>query len=315
MFLATDVPRLRTVTRIKLSTPCAGLAAKYLSESEPILLAQETSRIEINAPVTHTGEGIQAIAGGDVNITYKTSGVSQEQFNQLTEELNVSRAAAVRFLKTLDEKDVALEERGAQFEALLKKYKELEQRLVGRDDAVSIEAGELLAEGKLDEADSLLKESFASRLKNLRYLDRQREKQKKLAAAEASGLGGIQELKLDYKEALDYYHKAVELDPDNSTYLNDLGFIEHDLGHYKKAIGLYEQALAINREIYGEKHPSVARDLNSLAVAWNALGKHKKAIGLFKKVLAILTDVLGLEHPITQTVAENLQQAQEAAGE
>jgi hypothetical protein len=101
---------------------------------------------------------------GDVNITYNNNGVTQKQFDQFVNELDVSRAAAVRFLKTVDEKDVALEEREAQFEAQLRKYKELEQRLAGRNDDASKQVRELLNAGKLDEAEVLLKDSLAARL-------------------------------------------------------------------------------------------------------------------------------------------------------
>ena len=36
-------------------------------------------------------------------------------------------------------------------------------------------------------------------------------------------------------------------------------------GKYDKAEPLYRESLAIDKKIYGDEHPSVARDLNNLA--------------------------------------------------
>jgi hypothetical protein len=40
-----------------------------------------------------------------------------------------------------------------------------------------------------------------------------------------------------------------------------------------KAIGYYEQALAIDRAVYGDNHPKVATRLNNLGSACFALGE------------------------------------------
>ena len=46
-----------------------GMATQCSEDSEPIPPTPSTSSIEINAPVTNTGGGNQAISGGDTNIT------------------------------------------------------------------------------------------------------------------------------------------------------------------------------------------------------------------------------------------------------
>ena len=112
--------------------------------------------------------------GGDVNVTY---GVPQKVVDRLNE--------------LLDAKDVDIAEREARLAELAEKYQELQARLAERDDDVAERARAHLAEGELEQAEALLKASFAERLKRL---DEERE----LAAAEAFELGGIRLLNLDY---------------------------------------------------------------------------------------------------------------------
>ncbi|NIM12669.1 MAG: tetratricopeptide repeat protein, partial [Candidatus Aminicenantes bacterium] len=47
------------------------------------------------------------------------------------------------------------------------------------------------------------------------------------------------------------------------------------LGDHRKAIDYYEQALKIDRNVYGEAHPAVARELNNLGEVWRVLGEPK----------------------------------------
>mgnify|MGYP003565959231 CR=1 FL=1 len=100
--------------------------------------------------------------------------------------------------------------------------------------------------------ESLLFQSFECHLKQI-------EKEKKSAASDAFDLAGIKSLKLDYQGALKYYNKAVELDPKNSLYLNDLGIILNILGEYQKAIDYYEKAESILKIKLGEDHPYTER--------------------------------------------------------
>jgi hypothetical protein len=64
--------------------------------------------------------------------------------------------------------------------------------------------------------------------------------------------------------------------------------------------------LAIDRAVYGDNHPSVARDLNNLGSAYFALGEKQKAKQYFQPAHAISNHFFGLPHPNTKTVAKNL---------
>ena len=229
--------------------------------------------------------------GGPVNVTY---GVPQKVVDRLNE--------------LLDAKDIALTDRDAQLAELTSKYQELQAQLAERDDEVAVRARKLLADGQLDEAEALLKASLAERLKRL---DEDRE----LAAADAFEIGGIRLLNLDYSEARDYYAQAVELSPRNSLYLNELGVIEDRLANHQRAISHYEQALSIDLEVYGERHPQVAIFLNNLGEVWRKLGEYQKAIDYYEQALSIDREVYGERHPDVARDLNNLGLAWKSLGE
>ena len=78
-------------------------------------------------------------------------------------------------------------------------------------------------------------------------------------------------------------------------------------GEYNKAIGYYEQALAIDKQYYGESHPDIAIDYNNLAGAWASKREYNRAVEYYEKSLVIMRQFLGEEHPSTKAVKENLE--------
>jgi len=93
---------------------------------------------------------------------------------------------------------------------------------------------------------------------------------------------------------------------ESSFFLNEFGAIFYDLGDFQKAITCLEQALEIDKEIYGEKHPHVATMLNNLGGAWDSLGDSKKAIDHYEQALKIIREVYGEKHPHVATTLNNL---------
>ena len=138
-----------------------------------------------------------------------------------------------------------------------------------------------MGEGELEKAEeALLQRSLASHLENL-------EKFQAQAAQDAHSLGNIAEPQLDYRKAQQYFEQAAHLRPQNSTYLNDAGRINHTLGAHEAAITYFDRALASDLRTYGENHPDVARDRNNLGVAYQVLGEYKKAIGYYEQALNV----------------------------
>jgi len=199
-----------------------------------------------------------------------------------------------------------LQDRVAKLQELARKYEELEKRLAKRsvENDIVAQAKEKLDKGDLEGAEELLLKSLE---KNLKII----AEKKKAAASDAFELGSLKELQLDYHSAKKYYEQAVQIEPDNTEYLNNFGSILKALGEHNNAIKNYEKALAIDLKVYGDQHPSVALDYNNLGMAWYSLGKYQKAIDYIEKALAIDLKVYGKQHPHTKTVKSNLENLKE----
>ena len=66
-------------------------------------------------------------------------------------------------------------------------------------------------------------------------------------------------------------------------------------------------ALAIRREVLGEKHPDTATSLNNLGGLLDSMGDYAEARPYLEQALAILEEALPPEHPYIQLVRENLE--------
>lgn len=76
-------------------------------------------------------------------------------------------------------------------------------------------------------------------------------------------------------DKLEYYKKAVELEPDNSAFHNNLGCIYDKLDNNTAAINAYKKAI--------ELEPANAIFLNNLGCNYGKLGLYRKAIDAFNK--------------------------------
>ena len=87
------------------------------------------------------------------------------------------------------------------------------------------------------------------------------------------------------------------------------------MGDYAAARPYYEQALAISREVLGEKHPDTATSLNNLGYLLQAMGDYAAARPYYEQALAIRREVLGEEHPDTAQSLNNLGYLLQAMGD
>lgn len=116
---------------------------------------------------------------------------------------------------------------------------------------------------------------------------------------------------MQYQQALKHYQKAVQLAPDNTNYLNDLGFIYDTLANHQKAIDYFELALASGLKTYGEDHPKVAIRRNNLGSAWDSLGEYQKAIDYYELALQAVLKTFDELHPTVVTIRNNLEKARQ----
>jgi len=78
-------------------------------------------------------------------------------------------------------------------------------------------------------------------------------------------------------------------------------------GRYEMAEPLYQQALALRRELLGDRHPSVASSLNDLAVLYANQGRLTEAEPLLVQALAMRQQLLGNQHPDTIGTQQSLE--------
>ena len=82
-----------------------------------------------------------------------------------------------------------------------------------------------------------------------------------------------------YKEAIEDYAKALEIDPENAAAYNNRGFAYNDMGEYSKAIDDYTEALKIDKKY--------AHAYNNRGVTYNNMGKYKEAIDDYTEALKL----------------------------
>jgi tetratricopeptide (TPR) repeat protein/CHAT domain-containing protein len=125
---------------------------------------------------------------------------------------------------------------------------------------------------------------------------------------------------LAYREALTLGDKILshivepKSDDKHSKFMYELGWIYYDVGEARLALEYYEQALSIDKEVYGERHPNVAITLNSIGGAWVAMGEPKKALGYYEQALSIGKEMYGERHPNVAATLNNIGGAWYARG-
>ncbi len=93
--------------------------------------------------------------------------------------------------------------------------------------------------------------------------------------------------------------------PEAARLLNKAGYYLDDRAQYQEAEPLYQQALAIHKDVLGDRHPDTATSLNNLGLLYQAQGKLAEAESLYRQALEIFKQVLGPDHPNTRTVQGN----------
>ena len=189
---------------------------------------------------------------------------------------------------------------------------------------------QLILEGKLTEADSLLntKGDINSRAQALRQhqeantrkeqkLQKEQEeldKSKSMAVKELEDLAqdcyNKHELfKLPHQNdsAAYYIELRANLDTTNVEWQNNAGsFICYYLANYPKALILYERGLRQSVLQYGVESEQVANLYNNIGEIYSAQGNYAKALEYYNQALTIQEKVFGKEHPDVATSYNNI---------
>jgi len=128
-------------------------------------------------------------------------------------------------------------------------------------------------------------------------------------------LGKIAEQEIDYETAFNHYKRAVQFAPDNSLYLNAVGFLSNTLGQYDKAIEYFEKVLTSDLKTFGEDHPNVTTDWNNIGTTWHNLGQYDKAIEYYEKALTSDLKNYDEDHPNVAIDWNNLGSVWDSLGQ
>ena len=85
-----------------------------------------------------------------------------------------------------------------------------------------------------------------------------------------------------YKEVIKYYDKAIEIDPDDADAYNNKGYALYCLKQYKEAIKCYDKVIEID--------PDFALAYNNKGCALDSLKQYKEAIKCYDKAIEIDPD-------------------------
>ncbi|MCA9650653.1 MAG: serine/threonine protein kinase [Myxococcales bacterium] len=83
----------------------------------------------------------------------------------------------------------------------------------------------------------------------------------------------------------------------HAVVLNDMGGILQANAHHADAIERFEQALAIQRELLGEGHPSTTATMTNIALSLQEAGDYPRSLEIRHRVLELERGYLGDEHP------------------
>ncbi len=112
----------------------------------------------------------------------------------------------------------------------------------------------------------------------------------------------------EYDQALDYYQKALKIQPLHqeplflATGFSNIGLTYTHLGKKELALAYYQKALLIYHKIHGEKHLAVATCYNNIALVYSNHDDDEMALPSYLKALQIQLHILGENDP---TVAIN----------
>ncbi|HET7205833.1 MAG TPA: serine/threonine-protein kinase [Terriglobales bacterium] len=155
------------------------------------------------------------------------------------------------------------------------------------------------AQSHFDEADQMLRQA-------LDIQERKLPADHPTLARTMSALGKVLEDRGSYAEAIRVLQNAAQMqsanggpDTDLSETLTELANCHFYSGHYAISESLNQQVLAMDRKLYGDRHPHVADDLINLGAIQYDLGNYAAAEPLDRQALEITQAFYGKEHPAT----------------
>ena len=155
------------------------------------------------------------------------------------------------------------------------------------------------AQGKYEDAERFVRQGLT--------IDKQRLSPNHPSVARAtSALGKVLEDRGSYSAAIQVLQESVRLQSaqggsttDLAESLTELANSHFYSGHYAASEALNQQVLAMDRQLYGDRHPHVADDLINLGAIQYDLGHYPEAERFDRQALDITQSFYGQNHPAT----------------
>ena len=191
-----------------------------------------------------------------------------------------------------------------QAEALLSRALELREARLGAEHPEVAESWVALGllradQARYDEAERLIRDALRVELGQL-----QRDHPALIEAK--SALGHVLVERGAYADAVRVLDEAVALNrarsdatPELAAALKELGSAHFYQGHWPEAQSLRERVLAMNRALYGERHPRVAESLIDLGAIHHEQGRYADAERFHREALALTRAYYGDLHYAT----------------
>ena len=118
----------------------------------------------------------------------------------------------------------------------------------------------------------------------------------------------------ELEKALALARQAPGTEDRQSVLANDLGIVLGNMGRYPEAEAATLEGLALDRRLYGEKHPLLAETLNNLGSLQFAQGHQEEAARLHLEAVELLRASYGSEHRLVALSMNNAATALRALG-
>jgi len=189
-------------------------------------------------------------------------------------------------------------------DTLLSLALERRRALFGTDSAEVAES--LVALGELRSDQAQLQQAEQLVRQGLDMSKRHLPPQHPAIGKATSALGTILENRGDYNQAIQVLEEAVRLqslplaaEADLAATLSELANCQFYVGHFDISESINQRVLAMDRRIYGERHPQVANDLINLGAIQYEQAHFPEAEKYQRQALDITQGFYGRDHPET----------------
>ena len=242
----------------------------------------------VNVQVSGTGNKIV------IGIPFEKYSQDLESKETKIQSLLVNQALSDKDKEILELKLSAIQQKRQNENASYEAYiADLESRIKRLDKLSCQLPGGLLEKAKLalSEGSRLEAEDAFNQIKN------QANPHIEAAAEAEYQQGKLAEDDVEYHTACKYYQRAIELAPENWSYLKSYGDINSQLADYTNAIKYFDLALASSIKNESENGLSVIDIRICLSWAWSSIGETDKAIDYANLALSSSIKNLGRYHP------------------